>query len=135
MENIYSSVKPFYNLSKILGLFPLSFDGSETKGRLELKWHGVVSCVVTVLILTLLLFMNFLDEEDPSSSAMLNNVWNFQVVFGLILLLILFIYQIKQRNAIADYLQIIKNIDDKVKCSKTSIIDKFQHLFYVFFFS
>lgn len=115
MENFYSSAKPFYYLGKALGLFPMSFVGSEAKGVLQTKWHGVLSSVVSFSLLVILVCLNSMPEkQSTSSSTMLTEIWKIQVVLLLLFICIQFIDQICKRKSIASFLEIVNRIDIKV---------------------
>jgi hypothetical protein len=115
MENFFSSSKPFYFLTKTLGLFPMSFVGSEVKGVLQTKWHGILSSVFSFSLLIVLIFLNSTPEELVlSSSQMLTEIWKVQVVLLLLFVFLQFIYQIHKRDSIAQFLQSVNKIDIKI---------------------
>jgi hypothetical protein len=115
MENFFSSSKPFYFLTKTLGLYPMSFVGSEVKGVLQTKWHGILSSVISFSLLIILVFLSSTPAEQiTSSSQMLSDIWKIQVVLLLLFVSLQFIYQIHKRDSIAYFLQSVNKIDIKV---------------------
>lgn len=115
MENIFTAVKPFYYLAKVLGLFPMSLLGLEVKGTFVTKWHGVFASIFSVSIAFLLLFLNlFLNDGPTSSSQMLSDMLRVQAVFSLILIIVQFFYQYSKCSSIVKFLKDLNEIDHQV---------------------
>lgn len=116
MENIFSASKPFLSFSKILGLFPLSFDGPERKGFLKIKLSGLVfscfSCLFLVYITWAnLTFMKLLTNE----SVILVNAWNIAKTIETLVLFYLFGYQAFKCKNVLKFLRIVEGIDESVR--------------------
>lgn len=125
MENVYSTAKPFYILAKILGLFPLSFVGPKVKGVFRTKWHGVLSSILSISFLIFLIVMNCYDKDNAGfDSAMLKNVWHLQALFELMMIFCNFMFQIRKRHLIVNFLEDLDNIDVKVQA-----ISNFKRIF------
>lgn len=108
MENIYSTVKPFYFFAKVLGVFPLTLVGTNLKPR---KFDCVLaSASFAALVALIYLMLNF-EIFIKSDSSILTKASKFSVVLGLYLLLISFWFQICKRNAIKQFLAILSCFD------------------------
>jgi hypothetical protein len=117
MENIFTVTKPFYYLSKLMGLFPMTFDGPIEKGNFSIKWHDIFASGVALLVTFVIFVFNFTADERnfSSSSVLLSKTWDVQSMLGLIPVLIMFFVQMLKRNSIVKFLQAIFVIDLKVK--------------------
>lgn len=112
MENVYTTVKPFYYLAKTLGLFPKSFD---VKGKFETKWHGIMGSLLSLSTASVLLILNLLINDGPtSSSVMLSEMLRVQAVIGIILIIIQFFYQHSKVCEIVEFIDLLNKIDQKV---------------------
>lgn len=115
MENIYTASKPFYNLTKCLGLFPMSYDGPTTKGFFKVKWHDVLSSIISMWFCVLLLCLGLLFEGRlPSRSPFLSQVWIVHILVGNVFIFFLSFYQTAKYQSIADFLASIEQFDKKV---------------------
>lgn len=125
MENIFSVSEPYYFLCKVLGLFPMSFEGPKTKGVFKTKWNDVVCSLLSLIVPVLLIALNFYLEYGPtSSSAMLSDLWKIQAVFGVFLILLQHSYQISKNKEIPRFLNAVNEFDQKVVlCSELDIIE------------
>jgi len=115
MENIYTSVRPFYFVTKALGLFPMTFEGPPDKGIFYVKWHDVIVCLFALgMPFVFIMLIIFLEDGPASSSAMLSDAWKIHFVFSLILIFIQLIIQIASHKSIVKFLDAISIIDKKV---------------------
>lgn len=122
MSNVYSAFKPFYNLSKALGVFPKSFKGSTEQGKLETKWIDIASSILSVLfLLILILLIIFVGDKSPSTSPLLAQLWVIQIMQGLIFHLLTFIYQTSKCKSMGNFLSAIDHFDRKVSLKKQKI--------------
>lgn len=119
MENVFSSVKPFYRLAKTLGLFPFSFVGSELKGILELNWQGVLASLTWLSLSIFLIALRFLHEDGIISSAMLTKLLHAQAIFGILMLIVQFFYQLLKLSSMKQFLLFLNEIDNEVKSELT----------------
>lgn len=116
MENIFTVVKPFYILAKVLGLFPMSYEGLTNKGKLTFKWRDAIpACLSLALQVTLLVMVLKFADEPASSSTLINQIWIIQCFVAFIFLFLLFIYQIGKCKSIANFLHPIYKIDERVR--------------------
>lgn len=116
MENVYTTVKPFYNLSKVLCLFPLTFDGPPRKGCFTKKWHDGLTPLVVPGIAILLIALNLVVGDGPSSSSsLLNLIWKIHAAFGCLLIILQFAWQMNNLRLITKFLNELNNYDQKVK--------------------
>lgn len=111
MENIYTAAEPFYILSKAFGLFPMSQEGPTSKGLFRLKWHGVVSCLVSFMVpITLIVIIIFFANPD----TWLSKVWSVYTNFGTTWSFLNFFYQISKRQSAIKFLDAVNQFDQKV---------------------
>lgn len=115
MENIFTAVRPFYILTKVLGLFPKSFVGTHKNGFLKLKWHGVAYSCLSLSLLALLFLINIFFDEPSSSSELLSKLWRIDILAGLLLNFIQFCWQIEKQQSIAAFLVAVHTVDEKVR--------------------
>lgn len=126
MENVYTIIKPFYILAKVIGLFPLSFDGPMYKGIFKTKFYDVLIPVIVPGMSISLIALNIIINEGPaSSSAMLADVWKIHTVFGCFLVILQFVVQMNNYKSIPKFLEVLNNYDLKVR----------DFIFYCFSFS
>lgn len=115
MENIYTASKPFYNLIKFLGLFPMSYDGPEVKGCLKVHRFDVISTIISWSFCVFLFSLGLIFEDGTAStSAFLSQVWVIHHLFGNACVLIISFYQNSKYRSIANFLAAVENFDKKV---------------------
>lgn len=118
MENIYTSVKPFYILMKYLGAFPMTLEGKCEKGNFSRKWHDIVGSSLSAIIpISLLMCIQIFDDGRQSSSTLLSKAWIIGISF--VQGLIIFSWcnqQYKCRN-ITKFLKALNKFDSKVRRS------------------
>lgn len=115
MENIYTTAKPFYILAKVLGLFSKSLVGPEIKGIFETKWHGIFTSFLSGSTAIALLSLNLLIDDGPtSSSEILSKLLKLQAIFGIVLIIVQFVYQHSKNHAIVEVLHAFHRFDQKV---------------------
>jgi 7tm Chemosensory receptor len=123
MENVYTAARPFYVLSKALGLFPLSVDGPMTKGIFTLKRRGAagstISVVTPILLIIWLFYVRQLDER-PTEKLM--KVWIIEMVFGVLLIFVQFFIQLPRCRQIVRFLEDVNSFDRRV--SRSPLVER-----------
>lgn len=115
MENIYTTVRSFYYLSKVLGVFPKSFNGPTSKGALKTKWYDIlISASSFLLLLVLIVIICNSEGVIKVDSSILVRAWEISLVVGLLFLLIQVCFQLYNRNKICDFLRHLHEFDCKV---------------------
>src|SRR4051812_13903278 len=115
MNNFYTELKPFYNLSKALGVFPKSFDGLPGNGKFKTKWSDIASSFVSLSLALILVLLNiFIDEQEVSSSALLSHLWNLQQLQGIIFIFVASCYQTAKCGSIVKFMSTVSKFDQKV---------------------
>ena len=116
MDNIYTILKPFYFLAKILGSFPMTFEGPTVKGFLKTKRHDVLitSCVFIALTI-LTVYKVTAGNVIANDSFIMIKAWDLSLVFGLFAFLVHFCIQIAMRKNIKFFLRCLDNYDKEVK--------------------
>lgn len=116
MDNVYTTVRPFYCVLKFLGGFPMSFEGPARKGIFKQKLCDVLNPCIAACTFFLIFGMVFSrDDTIYSPSEILMRAWIFSLIFCLLMDFIAFCYQIAKRNSIVKFLKQIDVIDKKVK--------------------
>lgn len=116
MENIFTTVRPFYFMLKICGGFPMSFQGSVCKGLLK---QNFVDTLVSIALFSTHLFAIIINsvrgDVVKSSSEILEDAWALSLIVCLCTLTLSFIYQILKRKSTVKFLSLIHDFDRKVK--------------------
>lgn len=119
MENIFTSVQPFYVLAKVLGTFPMSFDGPACKGLFKVKWHDLtVSALLFAFLLTLSFLKISLADSFIVESVVLQEAWGLSLIAGLYITLAQLAFQIYKRNEIKQFLRHLDDFDLEVSCEE-----------------
>lgn len=115
MENIYTVAANVLFFGKLVGFFPLSFNGPPRKGILSTKWHDVTAFCVMIVFISFFMIMNLLNKAYiESSSSMVTNGWNISINIEIISYLLLIGYQMKKRRKFTKLLQHLAAVDAKV---------------------
>lgn len=112
MDNVYTIVKPFYILSKVLGIFPLSFDGPPQKGFFITKWYDVITPLILPGTSILLIALSALLGNE---TEMLFGVWRISGIFVCFLVILQFCWQMNKFKSIPKFLEALNTYDLKVK--------------------
>lgn len=132
MENIYTTVRPIYFLTKSIGLFPMSFDGPPRKGFFSTKWTDVVaSCVSGVIPVCMIVFILTMEDIGTvSTSQFMSKMFFVSTFVGVCAIFVQFWLQIGRRHSIVHFLACMNNFDQRVRdwmwqvlCATFSILD------------
>lgn len=122
MENIYTTAKPFLVLTKLIGLFPKSFDGPTRKGVLRFKLVDGVFSFIALPSIVCLLVLNIMSEAlNDLASEFVVNCYIICMHFDIFSFLILYFYQINKRENIVKLLHEINSADIKVKLHREGL--------------
>lgn len=114
--DIYDSMKPFNNLLKVFGLFPITFD---KKGNFELKICDILLSLISLVVLVTVIFINVVQMTGqvmiaPNGSMFMSHVWNVLWMFGLCSLVIVMIHQgVRYKSKVKIY-STVNKVDSKV---------------------
>lgn len=111
MENVFTSVKPFYVLAKVLGLFPLSAESSWENGKFKTNLLDVSHWSLVSILIALNVFF---DDGPASTSPLVAMMFKIQAMFGTFLISILFFYQMAKRHSIVKFLRAVDEFDQRV---------------------
>ena len=116
MDNVYTAIKPFYNFVKVLGMFPMTFQGHVIKGNFKTKRSDVVSTCLSFLLFIALCCARTRDGIKNSQLAppLSRILWEATFAFILSMLLAQFGIQIFKRNEIEKFLKQVHNFDNEV---------------------
>lgn len=116
MENIFTVVRPLYLVTKVLGLFPMSFNGLTEKGNFVVKHRDFVAPILNVFLAICLVPLIILYPlEVESFSPMMSTTLHLIGISGTILNFIPFSYQIYKRKSINRMLRDFHDFDKKVR--------------------
>jgi predicted membrane-bound dolichyl-phosphate-mannose-protein mannosyltransferase len=123
MENIFTVAKPFLTFAKILGVFPMSFDGAARRGLLKIHWRDFIFTVITLSALLAILFFatlsrNFFTMVALDGSKTTFEGWNVIMKLSNIVALCQVLYQLCKSKNIVKLLNLLQNFDLKVKISR-----------------
>lgn len=117
MENIYTSIEPFFRVAKIFGLFPMSFQNPIQKGKIVFTGPSVLATILTFLVLILLHLIVIYNQKElhgTDSSFLTSAVWSWFLIFVLPLIAIQLVIQIKNVKDIANFFDFMDQIDIKM---------------------
>lgn len=130
MRNIYTAVWPFYFVTKSLGLFPMSFDGTPEKGRFVVKWHDFIAPVSMVLLAICVFILPIVilyPESVNSFSPWMIIVMQLISLSGTALNFIPFFHQISRRKFVVKFVHSLHSFDEKVSSDLFSKSNGYQH--------
>jgi hypothetical protein len=111
MNNVFQSFQPFYYLSKLLGLLPLTVMGNSFK----FTWMDAAASVGSLgFLLALTYFIVFIDDGPYLTTEMLSMTWRVHSIIGLHLTFIEFLIQMRKTKAIPKFINKLRAFDDKV---------------------
>lgn len=115
MKNVHYSARPFYIVSRVLGTFAYSYDGSYRKGVLKLSVPGVLWFGILVgIFVSIFTGSSFVLEDVNSSSKILVLAWNTSLTISFTTMLAAKFYQMHKQTSIVGFLRKIDEIDANV---------------------
>lgn len=117
MENIFTVAKPFLTFAKLVGVFPMSFEGNARKGKLKFHILNLIpSAIILGFHIPLIVF--FLISRNLFASLKYSKVsyeiWNILTVFKLLTELISLTVQLFKFKNVVELLNLIRNFDNEV---------------------
>lgn len=126
MENIYTTVRPFYVLSKCMGLFPVSFEGPPRKGFLMTKRTDIAaSCIAGVIPICMIALNLMIEDSVVSTSPFVSRMFVVSAFVGVCTIFVQFWMQISQRHSILSFLAALNNFDQRVRNPENCSFFKF----------
>lgn len=121
MENIFTTIQPFYFVLKTFCMFSMTFKGSARNGKMQKTLIDVLtSCVIIIVLLAVTILVCIRNDSLSSSSSILEKVWMFTLVGSLFTLFVALCYQVMKRESIVNFLMLINEFDWKVKINETN---------------
>lgn len=115
MQNIYTTVKPFYIYARLLGLFPLSQEDSTEKGIFQVKWHSVAPTFIAMtVVLSQLFLLVFSQEPSEGPTKFHSTAWNIQTAVNVLIATIQLFYQTSKYRSILKFVFSLNSFDQKV---------------------
>jgi hypothetical protein len=118
MENIFTVAKPFLIFAKLLGVFPMSFDGPARKGFLKTKLADLVHSIFSfVIIFSLFYYVSFASSLIKSLTAteIAFQGWMTALYLQTSIFICLFLYQLSRCRNVVRFLNLVHCVDKKVK--------------------
>lgn len=116
MDNIYSATRPLLLFAKMIGYFPLSFEGAATKGNFKFKCSNVVLVCCTLVTFSFCIFRNVKDGSfDESDSSILAKGWNISAIMELSSHICILVYQLKSHKNILGFVRNLHSFDCQVR--------------------
>jgi hypothetical protein len=116
MENVFTAFKPFYLLSKLIGTFPMTFQGQAKNGNFKTKLFDAVYSIISCCAIFFMIYMKFSSDNLVRSESMIVYIiWSYSIVFELLTLLIQLWFQIYHRHEIELFLKLLHEFDNEVK--------------------
>lgn len=131
MDNVYTSFRPVFLFARILGLFPMSFEGPITKGFLKTKLFGLTCSGLAFSSLSALIFVQIKYNHELDHPTISKVAWYISFDFTMISLLLQFGLQFIKRNEIRKFLTLLNEFDDQVSATEMC---PFMVLFQTFYF-
>jgi hypothetical protein len=113
MENIFTSLRPFTTFAKLLGAFPLSFEGRVRNGNLKTKFFDALISIFIIFALSIGFWCRIL-ELDFFTSRILMRLLVYSQTFEFVTLCIKLIYQNVKRKSYRKVLKLLDEFDEKV---------------------
>lgn len=115
MENIYTAARPFYVLSKGLGLFVASQEGPASKGLYSSTLYGKMASFTALFVkISLLAWFMIIFGSEPDKNSLTSKLWYANTVFVSFLVFMLFFYQMMRQKSIVKFLDSVHAFDQKV---------------------
>jgi hypothetical protein len=117
MENIFTVAKPFLTFAKLLGVFPMSFEGSARRGLLKVHLTDLIYPVFAQILLFSNLFYSLFAKSfyhHSSDSKITTEGWNVIVKLGKVVVICQIIGQLWKRKNFVRFLNMIQNFDMQV---------------------
>jgi hypothetical protein len=118
MENVFTAAKPFVVFAKLLGVFPMSFDGPARKGLLKSHWSDWICALLWMLLmLSALLLLRRLKSSFYllADSEISLEAWYIAGYLHISSLSIFIFIQVRNREKIVRFLNLLHDFDNKVK--------------------
>lgn len=115
MDNIFTAVWPLYLVSKVFGLFPVTFTAPPKKGNFVQKQRDYIVPVLNVLLaITLIPLIILYPMSVDSYSPLMSTILHLIGIFGTAFNFIPFFYQLYKRNSIKKFILDLHNFDKLV---------------------
>lgn len=115
MRNFFSTIKPFYFVSKTFGFFPMTLKGAPEKENFVVKWTDIIAPVLNGLLAVLLIVsISFYPLEDGVFTPMMTMTSTLISIFGTVLNFLQLIFQTSKHKSIANFYMKVNQFDKKV---------------------
>jgi hypothetical protein len=114
MENIFTAAYPFLVYAKLLGVFPIDFDGL-SRGELKVRCRDLGFSVVLFSVLLFLVcgsVFNLTVSSNCESSAI---AWKIIVLLNVISVSLAFVYQMFHLRSVVEFINQLHEIDNEVR--------------------
>lgn len=116
MNNFHYSARPFFLVSRALGTFSYTYDGSFQCSAMKQTTFGIVSTYLSTAAVAVIFAINiFAGDSIVSTSKVLSFAWDSSLILSYAMLLSLKVYQICKQKSIWKFLQLIEQFNKKVR--------------------
>lgn len=118
MENLYTSIRPFYKVLKFFGLFPMNFEGPIRNGNLKITKLSMINTIILfgVLASTMAnIIMNHIKFEEEKQPFLGMIIWSWFLIFIYPVIIIQLIIQMTVIKDIRNYFKFMHEIDKKMR--------------------
>lgn len=115
-SKILSNAKFFTRFLKFLGLLPISLHNDDiANNRVKYEKRGVIFSCLHLLVIFVYIYLNLSSQESwVSYSTILSVIWVFVSDNMVLILLIMFVYQMMKLKEIVRYFNEMQKFDDDV---------------------
>jgi F0F1-type ATP synthase membrane subunit a len=117
MENIFTYLRPFTIFAKLLGVFPLSFEGRVRNGNLQMKVPDIIFSIFVFLLVFNLIRLRYLELNFSSETDVPSKLVVYSLLFEFVALFAKLFDQNIKRKGFGKFFELIKEFDKKVKFS------------------
>lgn len=115
MDDVYKFVKPYLVFSKVIGLYPVTFDGPLKDRKSLFKWHDWILPVVNITtVLYLICGTSSAGISFMKPSSIQDKAWSLMATFDISSYFLLLVYQLYKRHNLITFLSKIYDYDEQV---------------------
>lgn len=117
MENFFTASNPFLICGRVLGFFPMAFDGPPYKGTLKLSWIGVLAFNFSLIFSVYLMISNLREAAFfyTSSSQITLTAYMITKNAELLIYFNITLYHMYNRKNIVRFLKLVHEVDEMVR--------------------
>lgn len=118
MENIYTVSKPLLTVARLMGLFPMSFNGRPREKCLKIRYLYVLTSIFWLVSSIYLFALTISFDYGYDNSKMLTRVWKMVILLKHFSMIFNFCYQIFKIKNMLKFMTKIQESDEMVRNKK-----------------